>query len=136
MGLKLSLKPGELVVINGCILRNIERRTTIEIENRADILRGDEIVKEVDARTPATTLRYLMQRCLVDAKSRDRLVPEITALLKSLTEALTSSSKEHLDEAGRLVREGDFYNAFRKLTPVIERERILLAIDSSRSAGG
>ena len=51
MGLKVNLKDNERIIVNGAVLR-ASGRVTIEIENRAVILRGSEnknsILKEED----------------------------------------------------------------------------------------
>lgn len=44
MPLKLSLKPGEAVVVNGAVIRNGERRGTLLLETRARILRERDIM--------------------------------------------------------------------------------------------
>jgi flagellar protein FlbT len=53
MPLKLSLKPGERFVLNGAVLANGDKRTSLVIQNRACVLREKDIMQPEDANTPA-----------------------------------------------------------------------------------
>ena len=127
MGLKINLKPGEKIVVNGCIIANLDRRATLVIENRADVLRADEILKTADANTPVLRLCHMLQIALVDAASRPALVPQIRLSLSQLLDVLRRSCSVELAEVEALVEADDFYAAFRRLKPVIEHESRLLA---------
>ena len=52
MALRLTLKPNERILINGCVVRNADRRQMIVIENQADIVREADLLKEDEERTP------------------------------------------------------------------------------------
>ncbi len=45
MPLKLSLKPNEKLVINGAVIANGDKRTTLVVQNQAAILREKEILQ-------------------------------------------------------------------------------------------
>lgn len=51
MPLKLSLRPGELFVLNGTVLRNGDRRGVLLIESEARLLREKDILQPEDARS-------------------------------------------------------------------------------------
>ena len=53
MPLKLSLKPGEKFVLNGAVLANGDKRTSLVIQNKACVLREKYIMQPKDAKTPA-----------------------------------------------------------------------------------
>ena len=53
MPLKLSLKPGEKFVLNGAVLANGDKRTSLVIQNKACVLREKDIMQPKDAKTPA-----------------------------------------------------------------------------------
>lgn len=65
MPLKLSLKPGETLVVNGAVMQNGERRGVLLLQNHARVLREKDIMREAEATTPlrriyfATMLHYL-----------------------------------------------------------------------------
>lgn len=128
MGLKLKLKPGERLIVNGCIIRNGERRLEIEIENRADVLRAGEMLDEAGARTPVSRLIYLIQVVLVSKDHRSQVVPEIMQRIEELSEVMRRSHSDTLAEVRELVADGQFYAACRRLIPVLRHEERLLQI--------
>ena len=46
MALKLTLKPDERIVVNGCMMRNSSRRHVLTIESHADVVRGHDLLDE------------------------------------------------------------------------------------------
>ena len=55
MTLRISLRDGEKVVINGAVIR-ASGRTDLAIESKVTILRGREIMSPAEASTPARAL--------------------------------------------------------------------------------
>src|SRR5580698_4719998 len=53
MPLKLSLKPGEKFVLNGAVLSNGDKRTSLVLQNKACVLREKDIMQPEQATTPA-----------------------------------------------------------------------------------
>lgn len=126
MGLKLTLKPNERVIVNGCILRNGPRRQVLEVENRANVLRGDEMLDAESAQTPVRKIAYQMQIALVSPQHRAEYDMHIATGLTALSRALPRFSRDIL-EAEDLAAAGNFYAAFRALSPVIAHEDRLFA---------
>ena len=58
MPLKLSLKPGERFVLNGAVLANGDKRTSLVLQNRACILREKDIMQPDVADTPARRIYF------------------------------------------------------------------------------
>ena len=58
MPLKLSLKPGEKFVLNGAVLANGDKRTSLVIQNKACLLREKDIMQPEDATTPARRIYF------------------------------------------------------------------------------
>ena len=58
MPLKLSLKPGERFVLNGAVLANGDKRTSIVIQNKACLLREKDIMQPEQANTPARRIYF------------------------------------------------------------------------------
>lgn len=126
MPLHLSLRPGERIIINGCVIRNGPRRHMFEVENRADILRGDEMLEEATATTPARRIAYQLQIALVSAELRDSYLPVIAEGLEGLARALPRFERK-IAGVEALVAERNFYAAFRALAPIFAHEDRLLA---------
>lgn len=125
MPLRLTLKPDERVIVNGCILKNGPRRHVLEVENRADVLRGDEMLDAESATTPARRVAYQIQIGLVSPGHRAALLPQIEAALRDLAHALPRQAAV-IDRAEAALAEANYYAAFRALTPVFSLEDQLL----------
>ncbi|WP_167620127.1 flagellar biosynthesis repressor FlbT [Paracoccus ravus] len=133
MGLKLKVAPGERLVLNGCILRNTgAHRLEIELENRADVLRGSEMLDAETADTPVKRLCYLIQIALVSTRHRAEMLPEITARTAELRSAMAISHGADLDRVQALVEQAEFYAATRILQQVIRHEAKLLKLAEMR----
>ena len=126
MALKLTLKPFERIIVNGCVLRNGSRRQTLEVENRADVLRGEEMLDAASARTPVRKTAYAMQIALVSPQHRDTYIPQIHADLDALAQALPRFAPQ-IDQARAQVDALNFYSAFRALAELIAHEDRLFA---------
>ena len=47
--LKLTLRPRERVVVNGCVIRNGDRRQSLTVENRAEVVLAEADVPKAMA---------------------------------------------------------------------------------------
>ena len=83
MALKLSLKPGERVAVNGAVLVNGDRRATLLVESRASILREKDIMRPEDATTPARLIYLSIMMMALDASTR---AAETCAFERRITE--------------------------------------------------
>ena len=61
MGLRLSLRPYERLIINGAAIRNGDRPVSFLIENQCKFLRESEIMHECDADTDCKKLCVTLQ---------------------------------------------------------------------------
>ena len=93
MPLKLSLKPGEAVIVNGAVLRNGERRGTLLLANQSRVLREKDILRPDDAVSASERAYFaIMQMYLtdeIDGPLYDQAASALSATLSSLeSEAL------------------------------------------------
>lgn len=127
MGLRLTLKPGERVILNGCIVRNAGRgRMDLEVENRSDVLRAEEIIGEDEARHPVRAVAHAIQKALASRERREELVPHILCSLDRIEAALDPVVGPALGAVRESLGCGDYYAALRRLAPVLDREKRLL----------
>lgn len=127
MGLRLTLKPGERVILNGCIVRNAGRgRMDLEVENRSDVLRAEEIIGQSEARLPVRSVAHTIQRALASRERRDELVPHILGSLDRIEAAMDPLVAPDIRAVRESLGSGDYYAALRRLAPVLERETRLL----------
>lgn len=133
MPLRLTLKPDERIIVNGCVIRNASRRQTLTIENRADVVRGHDLLKESEAVTPVTRVYFMIQTVLVAAELREDFTPQIQ---KKLAELFTVFGADHTDsivKAANFVSLGDYYKALRELSGLIKYEHRLLELIASNT---
>ncbi len=126
MALKLTLKPYERFVVNGCVMRNSGRRHTIVIEEMADVIRGKDLLDSKAAVTVVSKVYYLVQTALTRADLREKLVPAIQKNMAGLATVFGPPHVQHVFEAANYVSKGDYYKALRELRPVMQYEQVLL----------
>jgi flagellar protein FlbT len=126
LALRLTLKPNEKIVINGCVIRNADRRQMLTIENHADIVRGVDLLAEEEAGTPVKNVYFFIQSCLLRPDIRDEMVPVIQKDLARLVPIFHEEIGGHIFEAANHVSIGDYYKAMRALRPLIKYEQRLL----------
>ena len=71
MPLKLSLKPGEKFVLNGAVLANGDKRTSLVIQNKACVLREKDIMQPEGANTPARRIYLAIMMMYLDGEASE-----------------------------------------------------------------
>jgi len=61
MSLKVELKPGERLIVGGCVITNSDQRTRLTIDGKLPILREKDILKPEAADTPAKLIYLAVQ---------------------------------------------------------------------------
>lgn len=128
MALKLSLKPGERVAINGAVIVNGDRRSTIVVENKASVLREQDIIQPEDADTPAKRIYLPIMLMYLDASVGEKMRQEYAQRLMEFAEAITD--RKALDACLQLaahVANADYYKALAACRTLIEFEKGKLA---------
>lgn len=111
MTLRISLRDGEQLIVNGAVLRSVGR-TDLCVENSVTLLRGREIMSPEEADTPARRLYLACQLAYIDPEGADAHHDAIVELLRGLIGALeTIESKAACASFARKVATGDFYRA-------------------------
>lgn len=81
MPLKLSLKPGERFVLNGAVVQNGDRRTTLVLQNKASVLREKDIMQPEQATSPARRIYFPMMMMYLDEAGANRYYDEFAERL-------------------------------------------------------
>ena len=76
MALKLSLRPDEKLVINGAVVANGDRRSTLIVHNKASILREKDIMQEDEVNTPAKRIYFPIMLMYMDPSSEQKYYDE------------------------------------------------------------
>ena len=126
MVLKLTLKPYERIIVNGCVLRNSGRRHSIVIEEQADVVRGKDMLDSKSAVTSVSKVYFLVQTALIRADLREKLIPAIQKHMAEIATVFGPPYVSHIFEAANYVSKGDYYKTLRELRPVLKYETELL----------
>ncbi len=81
MPLKLSLKPGEKFVLNGAVVQNGDRRTTLVLQNKASVLREKDIMQPDQANSPSRRIYFPMMMMYLDEAGANRYYDEFAERL-------------------------------------------------------
>ncbi|KQW71887.1 flagellar biosynthesis repressor FlbT [Phenylobacterium sp. Root77] len=138
MPLKLSLKPGEKFVLNGAVVQNGDRRTTLVLQNKASVLREKDIMQPEDAGTPARRIYFPMMMMYLDDGGATRYYDEF---VQRLTEFMgVIRNPEVLTDCVAISKHAmarEYYKALMLCRKLIEYEDERLGnVASSLPAGG
>jgi flagellar protein FlbT len=127
MPLKLSLKPGEKFVLNGAVLANGDKRTSLVIQNKACILRERDIMQAEDANTPAKRIYFPIMMMYLDIEEADVYYSQFALRMTEFMDAIRDRV-----EIIRDVMAGAYYKALVKCRELFdfEQERLTYASTS------
>lgn len=127
MTLRISLRNGEPLIVNGAVLRAVGR-TDLVLENSAMILRGREVMKPHEAETPAKQLYFACMMAYIDPDDLTRHQQTLLERLEALMDALQShKAKAVCIRFAQKVAVGQFYQALADCRWLIGYEADALA---------
>jgi flagellar protein FlbT len=129
MPLKIDLKEGEKIAINGAVMTAGRGGASIILQNEATLLRGRDILQEEEATTPAKRIYFMIQLMYIDPEQRSAYAELYGSYVRDLR--ATSSIKEvhdALDNIDLDVAAGNYYRAMKTCKAVIAVETELLKI--------
>lgn len=132
MPLKLSLKPGEKFVLNGAVLANGDKRTSLVIQNKACVLREKDIMQPKDANTPARLVYLAIMMMYLDAENSEEPYDEFALRMTEFMGAIRN--REVLAacvEISRDVTQGHYYKALMACRKLFDYEQERLNYDPS-----
>lgn len=88
--LRIALKDGEKIVVNGAVLRSIGR-TEILVESRAALLRGREVMAPGEANTAARQLYFYTMMAYIDPENLESHQAAVIEALQAVTATLGSA---------------------------------------------
>ena len=138
MPLKLSLKPGEKFVLNGAVVQNGDRRTTLVLQNKASVLREKDIMQPDEASTPARRIYFPMMMMYLDDGGANRYYDEFAQRLTEFMGVIRNP--EVLADCVAISKHAmarEYYKALMLCRKLIESEDERLGnVASSLPAGG
>ena len=124
MPLKLSLKPGEKFVLNGAVLANGDKRTSLVIQNKACVLREKDIMQPKDAKTPARRVYLAIMMMYLDGEVSEEPYNEFALRMTEFMSAIQSSAVlAACVNISRDVVQGDYYKALISCRKLFEFEQ-------------
>jgi flagellar protein FlbT len=123
MPLKLSLKPHEKFVVNGVVLTNGDRRTSLVVENKASILREKDILQQDAADTPAKRIYFPIMMMYLEPDNSSSFYDEFALRMTEFMNAVTNRDALMSCVAiSKDVMVGHYYKALMKCRKLFEFE--------------
>jgi flagellar biosynthesis repressor protein FlbT len=121
--LRLSLRAGEKLYVNGAVLR-VDQKVTIELLNDATFLMQNHVLQPQDATTPLRQLYFLVQTIFIAPEgaddARQMLVHTFPRLIASFSDPDILAGLALIEG---LVAEGREFEALRRIRSLFPIER-------------
>ncbi len=130
MPLKLSLKPGEKLVLNGAVLTNGDKRASLIIQNKACLLREKDIMQPEEAKTPARRIYLPIMMMYLDPENGEQYYNDFALRMTEFMGAITNrDALTTCIEISREVMGGAYYRALMLCKKLFDFERERLIYD-------
>ena len=112
MALKLTIRPGETVYINGAEICNAGSGASLVLKNHCRILRESEMIHESDAISPCSKMVFALQQIVLKENPFEEL-NELSGLTVQILQIMPSAAPQIL-EIQQLLSEKKTHVAFKK----------------------
>ncbi len=128
-GLVIRLAPHERVLLNGAVIENGDRRTSLSIRTpHAKVLRLRDAIHPDQANTPVKRTCYLAQLVLAGDSAPEDIRTPLLRAIEQLSQVFSDpDSRAMLGTATERVLENDYYQALKSLRGLLPREARLFA---------
>src|SRR5271168_80894 len=115
MGLVLTLKPQERIILGGAVVRNNGAYSAqLLIETPVPILRCADILPESDVNTPCGRIYMAIELMYIQPEQREECMKLYLTLTQELLAAAPSTTPL-VEEINPLVLDGQYYKALQKM---------------------
>jgi flagellar protein FlbT len=125
MPLKLTLKPGERVIIAGAVLTNGPSVAHLHIENHVPLLRQRDILTQDEANSPCKKIYLVIQLMYIGDGLTSELAQVYWELVRDVL-AAAPSTNNLISEISELVVASSFYPALKIAKQLISYEEELM----------
>ncbi len=125
MSLKLTLKPGEKVILAGTVITNGPTVAHLQIENQVTLLRQKEILTEAEATTPCKKIYLVVQLMYIGDGLTSELAPLYWDLVRGVLEAAPSTN-DLISQISAYIVDSSFYPALKVAKKLISYEEELM----------
>lgn len=130
MPLKLSLKPGEKFVLNGAVLANGDKRTSLVLQNKACVLREKDIMQSDEANTPARRIYFPVMMMYLDPDGSEAYYNDFALRMTEFMGAIKNrQALATCIEISREVMACSYYKALMACKKLFEFEQERLTYD-------
>lgn len=138
MPLKLSLKPGEKLVLNGAVIQNGDRRGVLILQNKASVLREKDILQPEQANTPSRRIYFQVMLMYLEPADAQKYYDEFVRRLSEFMGAVRNPAiLAECVTISRCCLQRDYYKALLSCRKLIEYEDVRLGnVPAGVSAGG
>ncbi len=132
--LKISLRSGERIIINGSVVQSVGR-SMLCVENESAILRGRDVMRPEEADTPAKRLYFACMLAYIDPEDVDRHRHSVAELAGELSAVLIQQRARAIClKIVDLCSAGNFYKALVECRMLILYEGEAMARAASAAA--
>jgi len=125
--LRISLKSGEKIFINGAVLR-VDRKVSLEFLNDVTFLLENHVLQLEDTTTPLRQLYFIVQMMLINPEGKEQ---SLTLFRKSITMLLATFKNEEIrSELKRIdatVSSGRPFDALKTIRGLYPKEETILS---------
>jgi flagellar protein FlbT len=131
-GLKITLRAGERIFINGGVLR-VDRKVSLELMNDVIFLLEQHVMKPEETTTPLRQLYFMIQMMLIDPalhmKARTMARDSVTNLLSSISDPLLVNG---LNETAAYLDGDRPFDALKKVRTLLSFEPTAMPTERSK----
>jgi flagellar protein FlbT len=121
MALKVTLKPGERVIIGGAVITNGDSTTNLIIENTVPVLRQKDIITKEQADTPSKRIYLAIQLMYVDGTNLSTHHNTYWSLVRDVLKA-APGTLSIIDRMNDFILGSRYYKALKVAKKLIEYE--------------
>jgi len=128
-GLVIRLAPFERVLLNGAVIENGDKRTSLSIKTpNAHVLRLRDAIHPEQANTPVKRTCYMVQLVLSGDSGESEMRQPLLRAIEQLSQVFVDTdSRTSLECATHAIVERDYYKALKALRSLLPRETRLFA---------
>jgi flagellar protein FlbT len=124
--LRISLRDGERMIVNGSVLR-ANGRVSILVENQSAILRDRDVMQADEANTPAKRLYFACMLAYIHPEQAEQQLQRIAELAGELYAVLAKPElRQHSLDMLEFSSRGEFYKALIECRKIMHYENEVL----------
>ena len=132
--LKISLRPGEKIYINGAVIR-VDRKVTLELLNDVQFLLESHVLQLEEASTPLRQLYFILQVMLMNPtgahQAYEMFRKTLPLMIASFEDERICATLKNID---RMVGEDHVYEALKAIRSLYPLESLALGENDDRPA--